>query len=123
MDRLLRKFRDMKREKLFLYFVVGIYLVYTAWSILRALVSGGAERPALLLVFGLVFAVFGLGLLLICGWALLRAYYLRLYLAELEEQGSISRLPAGITLPTWMKAFQRKPGTSIQRSAGTTGTP
>lgn len=90
MDRLLRKFRDMKREKLFLYFVVGIYLVYTAWSILRALVSGGAERPALLLVFGLVFAVFGLGLLLICGWALLRAYYLRLYLAELEEQQAMN---------------------------------
>ena len=90
MDRLLRTYRDMKREKLFLYFVVGIYLVYTAWSILRALVSGGAERPALLLVFGLVFAVFGLGLLLICGWALLRAYYLRLYLAELEEQQAMN---------------------------------
>ena len=88
MDRLLRKFRDMRREKLFLYFVVGIYLVYTAWSILRAVVAG-TERPALLIVFGAVFAVCGLFLVLVCGWALLRAYYLRLYLAELEEQQAL----------------------------------
>ena len=89
MDRLLRKFRDMRREKLFLYFVVGIYLVYTAWSILRALING-TERPALMIVFVILFAVFGLGLLLICGWALLRSYYLRLYLAELEEQQALN---------------------------------
>ena len=89
MDKLFRRFKNMKREKLFLYFVVGIYLVYTAVSILRSLFGGAAERQGLLIVFSVLFTVCGLFLVLVCGYCLLRAYYLRLYLAKLEEEQAL----------------------------------
>ena len=88
MDKLFRKFKEMRREKLFLYFVGGIYLVYTAWSLLKALI-GGADKQAPLIIFFIVFAVSGVSLVLICGYCLLRAYYLRLYLAKLEEEQAL----------------------------------
>ncbi len=88
MDKLFRRFKEMKREKLFLYFVVGIYLVYTAVSVFRHLAES-PDKKALLIVFCVLFLVFGLFLLLICGYFLLRAYYLRLYLAKLEEEQAL----------------------------------
>ena len=85
MDKLFRKFRNMKREGLFLYFVVGIYLLYTARSIFRSL-SESPERRALFIVFIIIFSIAGVFLVLMCGYCLLRNYYLNLYLAELEEE-------------------------------------
>ena len=85
MDKLFRKFKNMKREGLFLYFVVGIYLLYTARSILGSL-SESPERRVLFVVFIIIFAIAGAFLVLMCGYCLLRNYYLNLYLAELEEQ-------------------------------------
>ncbi len=85
MDKLFRKFRNMRREGLFLYFVVGIYLLYTARSILVSL-SENPERRALFIVFIIVFGIAGAFLVLMCGYCLLRNYYLNLYLAELKEE-------------------------------------
>ena len=35
MDKLFRKFRKMRREGLFLYFIIGLYLLYTARGYVR----------------------------------------------------------------------------------------
>ena len=85
MDKIIAKFRKMKREGLFLYFIIGLYLLYTARSIFRSL-SETPDKTALFIVFIIIFAAAGLFLVLISGYFLLRAYYLNLYLAALEEE-------------------------------------
>ena len=85
MDKLFRKFRKMRREGLFLYFIIGLYLLYTARGIFRSL-SETPGRTALLIVFIIIFALAGLALVLVSGYFLLRAYYMNIYMAALEEE-------------------------------------
>lgn len=92
MEKLFRKFKNMKRESLFLYFVIGLYLLYTARSIFSSLAEN-PEKKVFFTIFIILFAILGLFLVLVCGYCLLRNYYLNLYLAELEEQKA--RLESG----------------------------
>ncbi|MBQ6371651.1 MAG: hypothetical protein IJJ22_00825 [Oscillospiraceae bacterium] len=85
MNRLFQKFKNMKREGLFLYFVIGIYLLYTARSILESLSENPGNR-LLFIIFAVIFLLFGLFLVAMSGYHLLRNYYLNLYLAALEEE-------------------------------------
>ncbi len=85
MGKLFRKFKNMKREGLFLYFVIGLYLLYTARSIFTSLAEN-PEKKVFFTVFIIIFGLAGLFLVIMCGYCLLRNYYLSLYLAELEEQ-------------------------------------
>ena len=75
----------MKREGLLLWFVVGLYLLYTASGIFRNLGNETGNRTVLC-VFIVLFAVVGIVLFALCGYFLLRMFYLNIYLEQKETE-------------------------------------
>ena len=90
--KLLEKFKAMRREGLLLWFIIGLYLLYTASSVFRGLEEESGNR-AMFSAFIIVFAVLGIFLVLTCGYHLLRLFYLNIY--EEQKEAEQARLEAG----------------------------
>ena len=103
--KLLEKFRAMKREGLILWFIIGLYLLYTASSVVRGLEE--ESNRAWFCVFIVVFAILGIFLVLTCGYHLLRLFYLNIY--EEQQEAEKARLEAGGQLPE--QPAKKKTGT------------
>jgi hypothetical protein len=83
--KVLEAFKKMKREGLLLWFVVGLYLLYTASGVFRNLGNETGNRM-MLCVFIVLFAVVGIVLFALCGYFLLRLFYLNIYLEQQEAE-------------------------------------
>ncbi len=87
-----RRFRNMKREGLFLYLVIGIYLLYTARSVFHGL-GEESGNTWVFWIFIVLFVLVGATLTVLSGYHLLRQFYLAQYMAQLEEEKT--RIEAG----------------------------
>lgn len=93
--KLLEAFKKMKREGLLLWFVVGLYLLYTASGIFRNLGNETGNRTVLC-VFIVLFAVVGIVLFALCGYFLLRMFYLNIYLEQKETEQAKLEAEGGV---------------------------
>ena len=91
-EKIRKRFRNMKREGLLLNFIIGLYLVYTASNVYRGLDENPGNH-AVFYFFIVLFALVGSFLILMCGYHLLRLFYLNEYLAQREAERT--RLEAG----------------------------
>ena len=104
--KLLTKFKAMKREGLILWFIIGLYLLYTASGGFRNLGEETGNRT-LFCVFIVLFAITGIFLVLTCGYQLLRLFYLNIY--EEQKEAEQARLEAGTIQPD--QPAKKKTGT------------
>ena len=84
------KVLSMKREGHILYFIIGIYLIYTASNIFKTMDENPERTVPLFCTAAILFIIIGAALVFLMGCALLRNFYVRAYEEELEIEKAVA---------------------------------